>query len=78
MADLFLVDYELDTRSTGLTLSRLIRGMTFAARLREERPAYPIALLTSSDLPAWTAVQRTARVGATFDDILYKDTGLER
>ena len=75
-ADLFLVDYELDTRQPDDTFAPY-RGMTFAARLRETRPAYPIALLTSSDLPAWTAVQRTARVGATFDDILYKDTGLE-
>ena len=74
--DLFLVDYELDTLQSDGSVAPY-RGMTFAARLREAQPAYPIALLTSSDLPAWTAAQRIARVGATFDDILYKDTGLD-
>ena len=74
--DLFLVDYELDTSQSDGSVAPY-RGMTFAARLREAQPAYPIVLLTTSDLPSWTAAQRTARVGATFDDILYKDTGLE-
>ena len=74
--DLFLVDYELDTLQSDGSIAPYL-GMTFAARLREARAAYPIALLTSSDLPAWTAAQRIARVGATFDDILYKDTGLD-
>ena len=74
--DLFLVDYELDTHQSDGSVAPY-RGMTLAARLREVQPAYPITLLTSSDLPAWTAAQRTARVGATFDDILYKDTGLD-
>lgn len=74
--DLFLVDYVLDTLQSDGSVAPYL-GMTFAARLREERPTYPIALLTSSDLPAWTAARRTARVGATFDDILYKDTGLD-
>ena len=74
--DLFLVDYVLDTVQPDCSVAPYL-GMTFAARLREERPAYPIALLTSSNLPAWTAARRTARVGGTFDDILYKDTGLK-
>ena len=75
-ADLFLVDYELDTRQGDGAFAPYL-GMTFAARLREVRPAYPIVLLTRSDLPAWTAAQRTARAGSTFDDIVYKDTGLD-
>ena len=75
-ADLFLVDYELDTRQGNDSFAPYL-GMTFAARLREVWPAYPIVLLTRSDLPAWTAAQRTARAGSTFDDIVYKDTGLD-
>ncbi|MCY4370950.1 MAG: hypothetical protein OXF41_16380 [bacterium] len=75
-ADLFLVDYELDTRQVSGSVAPYM-GMTFAARLREVRPAYPIVLLTRSNLPAWTAAQRTARAGSTFDDIMYKDTGLD-
>ena len=75
-ADLFLVDYELDTRQGNGSVAPYL-GMTFAARLREVWPAYPIVLLTRSDLPAWTSAQRTARAGSTFDDIVYKDTGLD-
>ena len=75
-ADLFLVDYELDTLQVNGSIAPY-RGMTFAARLREVRPAYPIVLLTRSDLPTWTAAQRTARAGSIFDDIVYKDTGLD-
>ena len=75
-ADLFLVDYELDTQQpNGLVAPYM--GMTFAARLREVLPAYPIVLLTRSNLPAWTAAQRTARAGSSFDDIIYKDTDLD-
>ena len=74
--DLFLVDYELDTVQADGSLAPY-RGLTLAARLREIRPAYPISLLTRSDLPAWTAAQRTATTGASFDEILYKDTGLQ-
>ena len=74
--DLFLVDYELDTRQSDGSIAPY-RGMTFAARVREAQPAYPIVLLTTSNLPSWTAARRTVRVGATFDDILYKDTNLE-
>lgn len=75
-ADLFLVDYELDTQQGDGSIATYL-GMTFTARLREVQPEYPIVLLTRSDLPAWTAVQRTARAGSTFDDIVYKDTGLD-
>ena len=75
-ADLFLVDYELDTRQPDGSVAPYL-GMTFAARLREVRPAYPIVLLTRSDLPAWTTAQRTARASGSFDDIVYKDTGIE-
>lgn len=75
-ADLFLVDYELDTKQPDGSVAPYL-GMTFAARLREVRPAYPIVLLTRSDLPSWTAAQRTARTGGSFDDIVYKDTGIE-
>jgi hypothetical protein len=75
-ADLFLVDYELDTQQPDGSVAPYL-GMTFASRLREVRPAYPIVLLTRSDLPSWTAAQRTARTSGSFDDIVYKDTGLE-
>ena len=75
-ADLFLVDYELDTQQPDGSVAAYL-GMTFAARLREVRPAYPIVLLTRSDLPAWTDAQRTAKTGGSFDDIVYKDTGIE-
>ena len=74
--DLFLVDYELDTVQPNGSLAPY-RGLTFAARLREIWPAYPISLFTRSDLPAWTAARRTATAGASFDDIIYKDTGLQ-
>ena len=75
-ADLYLVDYELDTRQPGQAFVSY-RGMTLAARLRELMSEYPIVLLTRSNLPSWTAVQRTAQAGGTFDEILYKDTDLQ-
>lgn len=75
-ADLFLVDYELDAEQEDGSLASY-RGLTFAARLREAYPDYPIVLLTRSSLPKWTAAQRTVRTGGSFDDIVYKDTGLE-
>ena len=75
-ADLFLVDYELDTRQKDGSVAPY-RGMTFAARLRERHPEYPIVLLTRSDLPAWATAQRTVETGGSFDDIVYKDTGIE-
>ena len=75
-ADLFLVDYELDTQQQDGSVAPY-RGMTFTARLREEYPDYPIVLLTRSNLLAWTAAQRTVRVGGSFDDIVYKDKGIE-
>ena len=74
-ADLYLVDYELDTSQPGRDLAPY-RGVTLAARLRELRPEFAITLLTRSDLPSWMATQRTAKVGAMFDDVLYKDTDL--
>lgn len=74
-ADLFLVDYELDTKQED-GLFAPYRGMTFTARLREVHSSYPIVLLTSSNLPAWTAAQRTVETGGSFDDIVYKDKDL--
>ncbi|MDE2935267.1 MAG: hypothetical protein OXP37_00290 [Chloroflexota bacterium] len=74
-ADLYLVDYELDTRQRDGTIAPYL-GMTLAARLREARPDYPIVLLTRSDLPKWTDAQRTVKTGGSFDDIVYKDTGI--
>ncbi len=75
-ADLYLVDYELDTLQPDGTIAPYL-GMTLAARLREERPNYPIVLLTRSDLPKWTNAQRTVKTGGSFDDIVYKDTGID-
>ena len=75
-ADLFLVDYELDAEQKDGSVAPY-RGMTFAARLREEYPDHPIVLLTRSSLPAWTAARRTVETGGNFDDIVYKDTGIE-
>ena len=74
--DLFLVDYELDTKQENGTIAPYL-GMTFAARLREKQPAYPIVLLTRSDLPIWTSAQRTVKAAGTFDDIIYKDIHFE-
>lgn len=75
-ADLYLVDYELDTSQPGQPFVSY-RGMTLAARLRELKPEYPIVLLTRSNLPSWTAVQRTVQAGSMFDEILYKDKDLQ-
>ena len=75
-ADLFLVDYELDAEQEDGSLASY-RGLTFAARLREAYPDYPIVLLTRSSLPKWTAARRTVETGGSFDDIVYKDKGLE-
>ena len=74
-ADLFLIDYELDTTQSNGDLAPY-RGMTLAARLRELRPDYPIALLTRSSLPSWTAVEKTARAAAPIDDVFYKEEDL--
>ena len=75
-ADLFLVDYELDSQQTDGSVAPYL-GMTFAARLREKLPQYPIALLTRSDLPKWTDARRTVSTGSSFDAIVYKDTDLK-
>lgn len=73
--DLYLVDYELDSiQPDGSHAS--YRGMTLASRLREVKPAYPIALLTRSDIQAWSQAQRTTRAGRVFDDVLYKEENL--
>ena len=74
-ADLFLVDYELDTSQPGRDVVAY-RGVTLAASLREKRPEIPIALLTRSSLPTWMAARRTAQAGAMYDDVLYKDIDL--
>lgn len=75
-ADLFLVDYELDTKQPDGSIAEYL-GLTLAARLREIRPDHPIALLTRRDLERWANLERIALATATFDDILYKDTGVE-
>ena len=75
-ADVTLVDYELDTRQPDGSLAPY-RGLTLAARLREVAPDYPIALLTRSSLPSWSAVKRTAYAIAPVDDVLYKEEDLQ-
>ena len=74
-ADVYLVDYELDVAQPDGSHASY-RGMTLASRLREVTPAYPIALLTRSDIPAWSQAQRTARAGRVFDEVLYKEENL--
>ena len=74
-ADLFLVDYELDTAQEDKSIANY-RGTTLAARLRELRPEHPIVLLTRSDLSLWATDHRTVEASSTFDDILYKDQEL--
>ena len=76
-ADLFLIDYELDTPQPDDSIAHY-RGATLAARVREEKPEFPIVLLTRSSLGTWTSAQRTIRAGRTFDGVLYKDTHLRR
>ena len=70
-ADLFLIDYELDTRQPDDSIANY-QGMTLAARLREEMQDYPIVLLTRPDLQAWSSAQRIARFGGSIDSIHYK------
>ena len=69
--DLFLVDYELDTRQPNGDKANY-RGMTLAARIREDRADYPIVLLTRSDIVVWSLAQRTVIEDGPFDDVLYK------
>ena len=73
--DLYMVDYELDTRQPDESIANY-RGTTLTARLRELISEYPIVLLTRSDLPSWTSARRAVTVGATFDSVLFKDTDL--
>ena len=73
--DLFLIDYELDAQQPDDSIATY-RGTTLAARIREERPEFPIVLLTRSQLYLWTSEQRTVKVGRTFDSILYKEEHL--
>lgn len=74
-ADLFLIDYELDTRQPDGSIANY-RGTTLAARIREERPEFPIVLLTRSNLPIWTSEQRTVEAGGAFESVLYKEEDL--
>ena len=71
-AELFLIDYELDTQQPDDSFANY-QGMTLAARLREKTPEYPIVLLTRPDLQAWSSAQRIARFRGSFDYILYKE-----
>lgn len=71
-ADIFLIDYELDTRQPDDSFANY-QGMTLAARLREKAPEYPIVLLTRPDIQAWSSGQRIARFRGSFDAILYKE-----
>ena len=71
-ADLYLVDYELDAVQPDESIANY-RGTTLAARLRELKPEFPIVLLTSLDLPAWTMERRIVEASNIFDDIVYKD-----
>ena len=52
--DLYMVDYELDTRQPDDSIANY-RGTTLTARLRELISEYPIILLTRSELPSWTS-----------------------
>lgn len=74
-ADLYLVDYELDTKQPDNSIANY-RGATLAARLRELRPEYPIVLLTSMEFSVWEKDQRVAEASNIFDDIVYKDREL--
>lgn len=74
--ELFLVDYELDTRQADGSIAGY-RGTTLAAFLRESYPEIPIVLLTRSTLPVWTSERRTVEAGRAFDATLYKDTDLQ-
>ena len=74
-ADLYLIDYELDTAQDGGAIANY-RGTTLAAYLRELRPEHPIVLLTRSDLPVWASNQRTVQVSSAFDSVLFKDKHL--
>lgn len=73
--DLFLIDYELDTRQADGSIAAY-RGTTLGARVREIKPEFPIILLTRSDLPVWTSERRTVEASRTFDDVLYKEEDL--
>ena len=73
--DLYLVDYELDTRQGDQPIANY-RGTTLTARLREVISDYPLVLLTRSYLPSWTSIHRVVTAGATFDSVLFKDTDL--
>lgn len=70
-ADLFLVDYELDTVQEDDTIANY-RGTTLAAHIREAKPEFPIVLLTRSDLPIWESQKRTIEAIRVYDDILFK------
>ncbi len=74
-ADLYMVDYELDTTQPDGSRASY-RGMTFASRLREVRPEYPIALLTRSVILSWSQAQRTTRASQVIDEVLYKEEDL--
>ena len=74
-ADLYLVDYELDTQQENNVIASY-RGTTLAARLREIRSEYPIVLFTRSDLSIWASNQRIVQTERIFDDVLYKDKDL--
>ena len=71
-ADLFLIDYELDTHQPDGSVANY-QGMTLAARLREIMPEYPVVLLTRPYLQTWSSAQRIVRFGGSFDSILYKE-----
>ena len=74
-ADLYLVDYELDTLQPDNSIASY-RGATLATRLRERNPESPIVLLTSMELPTWTIDRRVVEASNIFDDIVYKDREL--
>ena len=75
-ADLYIVDYELDTEQKRSGTIAAYRGTTLAARLREVKPEIPIVLLTRSTLDLWTDNQRTVQAEGIFDEILFKDLDL--
>ena len=74
-ADIFLVDYELDTRIDEGQFANY-RGSTLASRVREKTTEIPTVLLTRSDLQIWKDGQRALKAMGVFDHIMFKTEDL--
>lgn len=71
-AEIFLIDYELDTKQEGGPVANY-KGPALAGALKVHRPEHPLILLTRRSLVAWTERRRTVQATALFDDELFKD-----